>query len=226
MNLIRTFTATLALALLGQHSALAVTVPFTEDYSTNDADWKDVANGNVDYFAAGGIGGSGYISTVRTFTANPTTAQTVFRAHDSFDSSGDAFVGNWQSAGVTEFSHWIRHDAATELSFSTRFATSANSPGANAVSSLGLIAQPNVWTEIVIPISPAAIAPEGPPSVFDDVFQNLGNLQVTARPTDDGNLNTPIRFDLDRVSIVPEPTSSALLAGAALVLAGYRRRRS
>ena len=214
-------------ACLPASLAMAVTVPFTEDFVGGAANWRDSASNPAGYVASGGVGGigDGFISIERTFspTADPNFASTIFRGHDSFASSGHAFVGDWLGAGVSEFSFWIRHNASSDLSFGTRFATSSNSPGANALSSLGLIAPPNEWTRLAIPISPAAIAPEGPASFFANVFSNLGNLQISARPGT--SVGSTVRFDLDRVSIVPEPTTFAFLMGAAGAVICRRRVR-
>jgi len=202
----------------------AAIIPFTEEFSTGTQNWKNVANADVNHVLSGGVGGvgDGYISVLRTFTANPNSAQTIFRAHDQFNSSNDAFVGDWLAAGVTRFSFWVRHNAASDLTFGTRFATSANSPGANGI---GIpTAAPNVWTMIEIPISSANIIAE-PPSTFDAVFGLIGNLQISARPGN--NLSVPITFDLDRVSIVPEPSTCGLacITGAFGMLI-LRRRHS
>jgi hypothetical protein len=208
-------------------STHAAVIPFTEDFSTGTASWKNASNADVTYAPSGGPGGAsdGYISVQRTFTANPNSAQTIFRGQDQFDSSGDAFVGNWLAAGITRFSYWVRHNAASDLTFGTRFATSANSPGANGIGT-PINAPPNVWTMVEIPISPADISPE-PPSTFNAVFGSIGNLQISVRPGN--NLNTQIAFDLDRVTIVPEPATYGMLCLAAAVgmlIARYRRSNS
>jgi hypothetical protein len=217
-----------SIVLLVTSSVTAVTVPFTEGFASGAANWRDSASNPVSYVATGGVGGAGdgYISVERAFspTADPNFASTIFRGHDGFDSSGDAFVGDWLGASVSKFSFWIRQNASSELSFGTRFATSANSPGANALSSLGLVAPANVWTQLEIPVSPAAIAPEGPASFFAHVFSNLGNLQISVRPGT--SVGSTVRFDLDQVSIVPEPTTFVLLiAGAGVFICVVRRPR-
>lgn len=207
--------------------AVAITVPITEDFATGGANWRDAANNPAPYIASGGVGGTGdgFISLQRSFspTADPNFASTIFRGHDSFDSSSDAFVGNWMQDGVSRFSFWIRHNASSELSFGTRFATAANSPGANAVASLGLVAPPNQWTRLSMPISPAAIAPEGPAANFTTVFSNVGNLQISVRPG--SSVGTTVRFDLDRVSIVPEPRTLALAIAVAGMFIYMKSRR-
>jgi hypothetical protein len=206
--------------------ATGASVPFTEQFASGAANWRDSASNPVSYVPSGGVGGTGdgYISVERAFspTADPNFASTIFRGHDSFDSSGDAFVGDWLDAGVTKFSFWIRHNASSDLSFGTRFATPANSPGANVLPSLGLIAPTNVWTRLEIPISPAAIAPEGPASFFTNVFSNIGNLQISVRPG--MSVGSAVRFDLDRVSMVSESTTFLLLVTAAGVFMCVVRR--
>lgn len=207
-------------------AASAVTVPYTEDFPTGDANWRKANNTAPDYVATGGPSGAGdaYISSLHAL-ASSTTAQTIFRGQDNFNSSGDAFVGDWITGGVTQFSFWIRHNAAVDLTVGTRFATPDNFPGFGALSTPTTV-PPNQWTQITFAIDPTnpALQPEGPVS-FATVFGNLGNLQILA---DRGSLavGTQVTFDLDKVNIVPEPAGLAIAAaGGALLIVAVRRRR-
>ena len=131
------------------------------------------------------------------------------------------FVGNWITDGVREFSFWVRHDAVAPLDLFDRFATPANFPGAVGISFVPVA--PNTWTEIIIPIfagSPNIIL-EGSP--FNDVFSNIGNVQIGASVTAD-MIGQTITFDLDKVSITPAPGALGLLAVAGLLGSRTRRR--
>ena len=78
---------------------------------------------------------------------------------------------------------------------------------------------PNTWTEIIIPIfagSPNIIL-EGSP--FNDVFSNIGNVQIGASVTAD-MIGQTITIDLDKVSITPAPGALGLF-----VVAGLRSRK-
>src|SRR5687768_13349664 len=104
--LFRINPAVVGIALsVGASSALAVTNPFTEEFLTNDSQWGTGQTPSSirvapTYNASGGPNGAGdgYISYTKPFTAD-NSSQTVFRGQNNFDSSGDAFVGNWVAAG-------------------------------------------------------------------------------------------------------------------------------
>ena len=102
-----------------------------------------------------------------------------------------------------------------------RIAGPANFPGAAAVAFAPVL--PDVWTFVSIPIA------EGLPNIilegasFDDVFSNVGHLQIGVSTPEgfDGD-PTMYTYDLDNVSIVPAPAALALLALGGMV--GRRRR--
>ena len=209
-----------ALGVVG--SAYGSIVPFTEEFGVGVSNWRDVdAADTLVWFAAGGPDGSSYVSTIYTVPDPiPPFGAVLFRGHDAYDSSDDSFVGNWITDGVREFSFWVRHDAVTPLGLFTRFATPANFPGAVGISFVPVA--PNTWTEIIIPIfdgSPNLIL-EGSP--FNDVFSNIGNVQIGASVTAD-MIGQTITFDLDKVSITPAPGAIGFLAVAGLL--GRKRRR-
>ena len=217
----RNLVAVLVVVAL-EGSVGGATVPFTEDFDTGVSNWRDTAGMDaLSWFAAGGPDGGAYVSTSYLVPDPiPPFGVILFRGHDEFDSSSDNFVGNWITNGVSEFSFWVRHDAFAPLSLFARFATADNFPGAVGISFLPVL--PDLWTEIVIPIFDGSpnIVLEGFP--FEDVFSNIGNVQIGISPTVD-LIGQTITVDLDKVSITPAPGAWALLVLAA-VGAGRRRR--
>jgi hypothetical protein len=204
---------------------MAITVPFTEDFTTNDSEWMNSANADPVYSSTGGPNGAGdgYISASRSLSTS-TQGQTVFRGQDNFNSSGDAFVGDWVAAGVEKFSFWIRHNHTAPLTLGTRFATTSNSP-AWSIQQAGIA--PNVWTKVEFDIdaSNPNFQPEGPVA-FSEVFPLLGYLQIAAASP--GSATGTVTFDLDKVSIsaVPEPNAIGLALAGVGCLSLLRRRRT
>ena len=216
--------AVLSAMLAGEASATVV--PFTEDFTSDGAEWYDAPSTAVlTWRASGGPDGGAYASTNFNFVGSAAAdTPAVFRGQDGFDSSGDAFVGDWLTDGVSEFRAFVRHDAGTDLRFFTRFASPFNFPAMVAV--VGTPVASGTWTEFVIPIQPGGFIPEGP-STFNGVFGNLGNVQlgVIAEPL--AGVDQVVTFDLDKPSIIPEPATFVLMGlGTCVVLARRRARRS
>ncbi len=209
-----------SIAFVGLVSAAAV--PFTEDFSSSSSSWRD-STGTVplDWLSAGGPDGGSYASGPFNFVnSTPNTTPSILRGHDSYNSSGDAFVGNWIAEGVTHFSMNVRHNAPEPLVFFARFATPANFPGAAAVEFAPVM--PNTWTNIDFLIDPSnpQIVLEGFP--FEDVFSNVGNIQIGVSVSATlAGVDHSYTFDVDKIGIVPEPAT--LLALGALVAALRRR---
>lgn len=213
--------------------AAALTVPFTENFSTNNSNWGLASSPSSTYISApyvatGGPNGvgDGYITSLHTLGSS-TQGQVIFRGQNGFDSSGDAFVGNWLTAGITQLRFFVRHNAEIDLTIGARFGVSNNSPAASVLN-LDKVS-PNVWTEVRIPITNAVtpgISYNQEGGTFAGVFGALGNLQILAQ-RETLATGTQVQFDVDRISIVPEP-SSVVLAGlglGALALAAWKRRR-
>lgn len=227
----------LALAVLaavaGTNSYPAyATVPYTENFTSDAANWRDGAGAAAaTWVASGGPDGSSYIaSTASAFFLENGDPVVVFRGQDGFDSSADAFVGNWLGTGINRFSVWVRHDATVPLDFFVRFATPSNFPG-TAADKMELI-QPNTWTQLSYDIVASGVNnylfPEGPPSFFSSTFSNVGNIQVGySVPAGFGLVNQSFNFAIDQPSIqTPEPASLFLLASCAAGVFMRRRRAS
>ena len=213
-------------------SALAVTT-FTEDFNTNDAGWLNADSAAVTYNATGGVGNSGYISTTPAdFISDPTGPfgspfpLAVFFRGNAGAASGDAFVGDWLTDGITTFSLDIRHNHTSALNFYGRLARSGPFAGQAASTSFGApFILPNVWTTISIDItdSDPPFASYGAGS-FNSVFSDIQNLQLGLYlPASTSFTNFTI--DVDNVGIaIPEP-SRALLAVCGLFGILLRRNR-
>lgn len=214
---------------IAPHAAAALVVPFTEDFAVDASNWRD-APGTTDltYNAAGGPDGGSYASGTFNFVnSGPTDTPAILRGQAGFGSSGGAFVGDWLTDGVTNFSAFVRHNAGEPLTFFTRWATPANTPGAAGVAFVPV--QPNTWTQINLPIALGPhMFPEGAPFVFDQVFSNVGNVQIGVfQPGANlAGLDQDFTFDLDQVSITPEPGSLALLGAGFVCVIARRRRRA
>jgi hypothetical protein len=203
----------LALALAAAPAG-AVTVPFTEDFTSNASGWLNAVSAPLTWNATGGPDGGAYVSTTLGSLGGNGTIQ--FRANDSANASGDAFVGNWIASGVTTVSAQVIHDAPVPLTFFFRFA------GAGAMVGFAPPVAPNTWTTITVAISPGSLTPAG--GTFNGVFSNLLNLQVgVSAPA--GQESVPFTYGLDKVAIVPEPATAGLVA-LGLVALGCARRRS
>jgi len=187
------------------------TVPFTESFSVDSANWMDIASSPVAWIASGGAqDGGGYISVDFNFvdsTAEDTPA--LFRAQDEFGSSGGAFEGDWIGDGVGRFSVFVRHNAGVPLSFYIRFTPVVNFPGALWPSPppIGPPMAPvpsGEWTELSFAVSaenPSIWFPEGAGN-FASVFGGVGHVQIgVVPPVDLVGVDQAVTFDVDTVSI-------------------------
>ena len=204
-----------------------VQAPFTEEFATDTANWKDFASLDVTRVASGGPDGSAYVTSSNAFTNAVMGSVIQFRGHDMFNSSGDAFVGDWLAADIGRLSAYVRHNGPEPLAYFARLATPFNFPGVIIGSPTAV--QPNAWTLVEFEISQSnpLLTVEGPPSNYSATLSNVGNVQFGARvPSGQETNATLYTFDLDQVTIVPEPASVLLVAAAAgVVLLGRSRRR-
>ncbi len=241
MSSSRLFSLALAIVAGGTfQTAFALTVPYTEDFPSNDANWRDVSGvaGTATWVSAGGPDGSSYVTaTANGFGGEEGDSVIAFRGHSSYGTSDGAFVGNWLDNGANRFTAWVKHDAPEPLDFFVRFATVSNHPATAA--DKGILVAPNTWTQLSYDIDPANIfnattnptgylITEGPASFFDSTFKGLANIQIGYSVPNDafGLVNQAYTFSLDQPSIsnVPEPAS--WLLGLSLAMAGILRRGS
>jgi MYXO-CTERM domain-containing protein len=217
----------IALAATAGHAA-AVVVPFTETFETT-AGWANTDFAEPTLVASGGLDGSSYISTQRSF-ANSTAGsfEVLFRGEPSLipgitpDASGGAFIGNWIDAGVDNISFDIRHNGVAPVNFFVRVANVARFPGAVAVAFQPTLA--GQWTTISLDLSldsPNFVSFEG--ADYNAVFSNAGIIQIGIDAGALGGVPGEFTFELDNVTITPAPGAAlALVAAGGLV--GRRRR--
>jgi hypothetical protein len=211
----------------------APAVPYTENFTSDVANWRDGANVAANFAATGGPEGSGY-ANVNASIVNPTALDQnliLFRGQSNFNSSNHLVEGEWIAGGVNRFSTFVRHNAPNPLSYFVRFAPAAGFPGIAAIKPTDV--PPNVWTELSFIISAnngnIELFPEGMPSDFPNqfttVFSNLARIQVGVTLPPNFGTAGQFSFGLDKVSSnVPEP-ATGLLAVLAMAGLAIRRRR-
>jgi hypothetical protein len=210
-------------------SAQAVDIPTIEDFNVDVANWADSSGlALLTHVAGGGPDGSGYASTQYAFNSGGGaggTSAVLIRGQDEFNSSGNAFVGDWVADKITKLTVDVRHNAPLPLNYFGRFSAPGNFPGATAVQFVPVL--PNVWTTLTFdlsPTNPQFVTFEG--SSFGGVFSNIGHVQLgVSIPAALANDSTGYVFDLDNVVATPEPTALCL-AAFALGAAVLPRRRS
>ncbi len=211
----------MAAAFLPVAASASVVLPAIETFDTGAAAWFDGGSvAEVDWVASGGVGGSGYVTdTIDLPTSPPPFGLTAFRAQDEFGSSGGIFEGDWIAAGATELRFSVRHDGPAPISFFARFASPANFPAAAGVVFTPVL--PGVWTELAIDLTPDSpqLVLEG--VTYEQVFSNIGHLQIGFDPGDLGGF--PLTVDLDSVVLVPTPAALPMLLLGLAGVAGRRR---
>ena len=139
----RLFLALLAVAATSIVPAQALVVPFTEDFVAGASNWLNGTNSAPTWSATGGVDGGGFISAPGAITAGG-FGTIVFRGNASADASGDAFVGDWISGGVSTFSAYLYHDAPVALNFYARLDAGAG----RAASSVDFSVAPGAWFQL------------------------------------------------------------------------------
>ncbi len=220
-----------ALTLVASSTALNAGVSFfTEDFEGGANGWLEGTFTAPTEFATGALDGSAYISTDADLNSAGMFGLSVLRGEDAFDASGDAFVGNYLTSGITNISFDFRHHAGIDLNIALRVATSGNTPGF-AVEQPSLISS-GQWVHLEYELSPLnpLWTPEGggpgfdPFAFFASVMESVGNIQVSVDRPD--GLTDPfvVDFDFDNIAITPAPSAIALLGLGGLAVS--RRRRA
>jgi len=209
-------------------AAFANVDPFTETFETN-AGWNDGEFNPLTEVASGSSDGTSYVSTTRTFAnTDPGSFDVLFRGEPSVlpglipDASGGAFGGDYISSGITQLSFDIRHNGVAPVNFFARFAPPTRFPGGIAVEFVPVFA--GSWTTVTLDISstsPNFVSFEG--MTYEDVFENVGLIQIGVDSTNLAGVPADFTFDLDNVAITPTPGVTGVLAIGGLIAA--RRRR-
>jgi len=210
----------------------AVTLPFTETFGSNAAGWLislvPSGTGSPTWSSSGGVDDGGFISLSRAMSAAQFNGSGFgfisFRGNAAADASGDAFVGNWLTAGVTAFSAAVRHDAPAALNMYLRI----DAGGGAAASSVVFSVPSNTWTTIGVPIVDNASSFQSyGVGTFSGVFSNVQNVQIALAPTQPPEVldgTTTYTFGLDNVAVAPVPEPSAIaIVGAAIGCAAVLR---
>ena len=218
------FALTAAMTAL---TASATTIPYSEEFPTDNANWTNVAGTTpLNWIAAGGPDGGSFASGAVNFLSFPDGANPVAGQGTQADgASGGAFFGDYIAEGATGFAMWVRHDFFQPLTFFGRFATPT--PGFAGIAVQFGVALPNEWTPIFFPIgaaSPNFVTYEA--GTFETVMNNITKLQIgVIVPDGAGGLDQDITIDMDKLTLIPEPTSAAGLGmGLLLIFGGLRRR--
>ena len=211
---------------------LAVTVPTIETFNNGSANWRDVSSVLLSMAPNGGPDGSAYATTNFAFSLSSSGNPPLFRAQDEFGSSGGAFEGNWQAAGVKKITADVRHNhPSLDLTFFVRFSTPNNSPGVSILSSAPVPAG-SEWTtlDFDIEFGNPLMTVGAANNLYENyltALTNVGHLQVgIVRPSGFAGNPTLFTVGLDNVAIrIPEPSS--LVLGFVAIIGGLvipRRR--
>jgi hypothetical protein len=203
--------------------ATALIVPFTEDFTSGASNWLNGSSAAPTWSATGGVDDGGYISAPGAISAGG-FGTIVFRGNAAADASGDAFVGNWLTGGVSTFSAFVRHDAPVALNFYARL----DAGSGRAASSVDFSVPVGSWFQLNIPITETSFQSYGAAgtgtAAFNSVFSGIQNVQIALSTSQDpGTAGQTYNVSLDRVAIVPEPHTLSMLTLAALGF-GFLRR--
>ena len=218
-------------ALIRDGQSVSV-LPFSEGFDSGASNWLNGGSQTPNHASSGGLSNSAYISTSATIDTTG-FGPIIFRGNNSTSASDKALVGDWLSAGVSEFSAYVWHDAPVGLNFYARFDRGQG----NAASSNNHLVAPSTWTLLKIPIvnslgttgqvfqSYGAAGASG----FSTIFNSINNVQIALGASQDPSTHgQTYTVGLDSVSIVPEPGTGMLLMFGLGLVASFRRfsRRS
>jgi hypothetical protein len=206
----------LALAFLvlacATHQVQAITVPYTENFTSTHANWRTNSNSTfATYNAVGGPDGSSYTSSTYNFLGNlEGDSLIIHRANFTDNASGGNFFGNWIAADGQKLSAYVRHNAPEPIEYFLRTTSNAGFP-AYVISNPMLVA-PNTWTmiEFITNAQNPLKLDEG--GSFAGIYGNLQRVQFGIfTPASVAEVDFNYTFDLDQVTVdVPEPTSLAM----------------
>ena len=204
--------------------ATALIVPFTEDFTTGASNWLNGSNAAPTWSATGGVDDGGYISAPGAISAGG-FGTIVFRGNAAADASGDAFVGNWLTGGVSTFSAFVRHDAPVALNFYARL----DAGSGRAASSVDFSVPVSGWFQLNIPVAESSFQSYGAAgtgtAAFNSVFGSILNMQIALSATQDpSTAGQTYNVSLDKVATVPEPRTFWLLTIAAVTCIAAGRR--
>lgn len=212
----------------GAGKASAVTVPFTEHFVANVSGWEDNVGDPLTWALTGGPQGDSFAGTEFSYfgwEGIMGSGPVLFRAHDSDNASGDAYVGDWIAGGVGMVSAMVYHETPENLTFFLRISNSFNFPG--AVFNGTQTVEPFTWTYVYWILDPNSPLCIGETVTCAAALASVGNLQIgTDAPAALVEDETAYFVGVDRVRVVPEPSQSVLLGSgvAGLYLLGRRRR--
>ncbi|MGC4002000.1 MAG: PEP-CTERM sorting domain-containing protein [Pirellulales bacterium] len=211
----------------------APVTPFTETFNTGNSDWRQNVSANFATWTANGgpAGvGDGYISATYA-TINSGSVLLRGTGNATPPASGGAFVGDWIAGGVKSINFWVRHTNSTPLTLGLRMASPTGGQAMIGLASTPV--DPNVWTQVSVPLNPNTLTPEAIGAMTLDqyytaVFSNILNVQLTYTASSPA---TNATFDMSSLTLsadpLPEPgTWSALAAAAAIGGVVWRRRRA
>ncbi len=203
--------------------AAGATVPFTEEFVADSANWRSSDGVTpLGWSATGDPKGTSYAFATFNFAssaANDTPA--IYRAHAAYGSSSGAFAGNWiADVPVSGFRVSVRHNTGVPLTFFARFAEPANFPAAASV--IPTAVPSGQWTTLAIPIPDPSFIFELPGQTFADLFDNIGNVQIgVVVPASLAGVNQAFTFDIDKASVstsIPTVSEWGVVTMALLIL--------
>jgi hypothetical protein len=232
--MIKTLAATTVLlitAVTYHTPARAVTFGFTESFETSNAGWSGLlATQPLDHSPIGGVDDGGHVdiqpSTDPAASALGGNGPVIFRAPAS--ASGGAFTGNWLTSGVSTVQAYFRH--SLDLAPVNIYVRMAGAPGAGAgvFFAESQVEQNDGWTLVNFDVTEDNFTVAGGPgTTYAGVLGNVTQFQFGAQLlTAVDPPSTQIHFELDQVSLVPEPSSLLLVVGMTVGLLPWRRRRT
>jgi hypothetical protein len=221
--------AAVFLAAMQAGTSVALTVPYTEDFTATSANWANFNSTAVlTNVATGGPDGGFYDSGTGVFNGKTAgSSVVVLRARPDFNASAGAFFGNWATAGAGKLSLYVRQNTPETLTYFARLAVPGNSPGAFQTATTPV--PPNQWTKLSFDLSPTASFDTFEGSDWHSILSNVSFVSFGVdTPASLINDATPYKFDIDKVSLTPEPSTCVFLViggGVSLAVSKFGSRR-